>query len=85
MKKIYISIEYLSIMFYYTNTSSIVKYSTAVQSHLIKLEILLTILNIFFKLPTDLDVVLVLLMVTTVVVSDIHCNLQSNQMPDIMI
>ena len=72
-------------MFYYTNTSSIVKYSTAVQSHLINLEILLIILNIFFKLPTDLDVVLVLLMVTTVVVSDIHCNLQSNQMPDIMI
>ena len=50
-------------MFYYPNTSSIVKYSTAVKVHL----------NIYFKLPTDLDVVVVLLMVITVVVSDIHC------------
>ena len=60
-------------MFYYPNISSIVKYSTVVQSHLIKLETSLIILNIYFKPLTYLDAVLVLLMVTTVVVSDIHC------------
>lgn len=60
-------------MFYYPNISSIVKYSTVVQSHLIKLETSLVILNIYFKQLTYLDAVLVLLMVTTVVVSDILC------------